>query len=70
MRTQHIYTLKNPGLIFFGLFFQCLGSFCVTKPLGQMSRASSAIMVYILDSDISLTIVAVTSCEQQVIISF
>ncbi len=40
---------KNPGLFFFnlnaglsllgnyfGLFFQCLGSFCDTQPLGQM----------------------------------
>ncbi len=24
------------GCIFWGLFFQCLGSFCVTQPLGQM----------------------------------
>ncbi len=41
-------TLKNPGLFFnpnaglsllghfLGLFLQCLGSFCVTQPLGQM----------------------------------
>ncbi len=45
---------KNPGFMFltqmlgwafwaskyiyFGLFFQCLGSFCVTQPLGQVEQ--------------------------------
>ncbi len=24
--------------IYFGLFFQCLGSFCVTVPLGQVEQ--------------------------------